>query len=254
MRSSRKYLAASLLAVLAAATVSSTSIAAPGQTQSVDGSFRPAKLPKKKRKPIALRVRTATTCPTCASQTPSPATLARLHFDNAGRVYPGVSPKCSVSQVQGDNTEDAKASCPNSIVGAGSATVFVPTTLTTHATYTAEVTAFNGTPQGGRPTLILHNYVQALSFPQDLIGVYYRSTAGRDFRRGVRLDVTVPPLPLGAALTEFITTVGNGFKRGYVKSNCSDRNRRLNVKSLFKFQDGSQLPARDSQRCRVRRA
>jgi len=253
MRRGGKYVVGGLIAVLGAGVLSSTAIAAPGQTQSVTGSFKPAKLPKKKRKPIALRVVTATTCASCPAQVPSPATLARLHFDNAGRVYPGVTPKCSVAQLAAKNTEQAKAACPRSIVGGGSAQVFAPTGPASHVTFNPEVTAFNGTPRGGRPTLILHNYVAELAYAQDLVGVYYRSTAGRDFRGGVRLDVTVPPLPLGAALTKFITTVGNGFKRGYVKSNCSDRNHRLNVKSLFKFQDGSQLPARDSQRCTIRR-
>ena len=64
--------------------------------------------------------------------------------------------------------------------------------------------------------MLLHTYTPFLSYAQDLIGVYNRSTAGPDYNHGgVRLDVTIPPLPLGAALTYFKTTVGNGFKRGY---------------------------------------
>lgn len=246
----RKFLIGALCAAFA---VSMASVAYGAQTHSVGINVKPKQLPnsKKKRAPIRLGVLTETKCPDCPSGgTPSPATRTQLDLDNALKLFPGVSPKCSVAQVQGKSTEGAKASCPRSIVGAGSATVFVPTSLTTHETYTAEVTAFNGTPQGGRPTLLLHNYVRALSFPQDLVGVIRAARGGPDFRRGNQLDVVIPPLPLGAVLTRFFASVGNGFKRGYVKSNCSDRNKRINMRSKNTYQNGTSLRATARTRCR----
>jgi hypothetical protein len=245
----RRYLAAGLIAAMAA-TILGAQAASAAQTQTVRGAVRPAKLPKRKRVPISLRTVTTTSDPSAANQVPSPATRAVLHYDDAGQIYPGVAARCAVSAVANKSTADAKAACPKAIVGGGSAEVFVPTGPTSHVVFNAVVTAFNGQPQGGHPTIILHNYVADLALGQDLTGVFTRSRLP-DY--GPKLTVTIPPLPLGAALTRFDTTVGNGFKRGWVKSNCSDRNHRLNVKGIFTYENGQSLSASSKQRCRVRR-
>jgi len=247
-----KYLIGALCAVFATVSVANVASGAPGQTQDAAINVKPKQLPnsKKKRKAIRLHVKTSTFCPSCPAQVPSPAVRAVLNFDNAIQLRPGVAPKCASGQLAGRSTAEAKAACPRSIVGGGSAQVFAPTGPTSHVTFNPEVTAFNGTPRGGRPTLILHNFVAELSYAQDLVGVLKAAKGGPDFRRGRQLDVTIPPLPLAAALTVFDTSVGNGFKRGYVKANCSDRNKRINLKARFSFQDGSSLPANGATRCR----
>jgi hypothetical protein len=249
----RKYLIGTLIAALA---ISGATVAfgAAGQKQTITLKVKPKNLPNKKKKyrAASLNVVTETTNTTAANQVPSPATLAKINFDNEIKIVPGVSPKCAESAVAGKDTAAAKAACPNAIVGGGSAVVFVPGPNppgNTHGTFNAEVTAFNGQPKGGKPTILLHTYTPALVYAQDLVGVLNPSTAGKDYKKGKRLDVTIPPLPLGAALTKFITTVGNGFKKGYIKAHCTDRNHKINAKSVFTYQDGSSLPASGASRC-----
>ena len=96
----RRYLVGGLITALAAASVSAIALGAAGRRRRSTGSHR-RQLPNKKnkRKPIALRVITTTGNPQAANGVPSPATKASIDFDNAGRVYPGVTPKCSESQV-----------------------------------------------------------------------------------------------------------------------------------------------------------
>jgi hypothetical protein len=244
----RHYLIGALAAAL---VVSLAGVASAAQFQTVKGIIKPKKLPKKKRAPISLRTIVTTGDPEAPGQVPSPATFARIDFDNAGTFHPRGVPRCSQGQLaESPNTANARSICRAALVGAGRAQVFVPAGPT-HATLDAEVSAFNSVPQDGRPTMILYSYVPALSFGLPLIGVLRRSTAGKDF--GLRLAVSIPPLPLGASLTLFDLTVGNGFKRGYLRANCSDRNRRLNVLARFTYENGTSLAARASQRCFVRK-
>jgi hypothetical protein len=235
--------------LVAGVAVAIPTAASAKQTQTVKGKITPAKLPKKKRKPVALRVITTTSDPQAPGQVPSPATRALVHFDDAGKPYPGVAATCTTGQIAGKATAEAKAECPNAVVGGGKATVFVPAGLT-HITYNAEVTAFNAAKVGGRPAIILYSYVEDLTYGQPLLGVFKVSKAGKDF--GVALDVSIPPLPFDAALTLFDVTTGNGFKRGYIKANCSDRNKRLNVKAKFTYSNGTSLSAVSKpQKCKT---
>ena len=183
----RKYVIGSLIAVLA---VSGASLAfgAAGQTQSIKIQVEPeeSSQQKKKFKPAKLHVTTETTNPQAANGVPSPATKAVINFDNEIKIIPGVSPKCSESAVTGKDTAGAKAACPNAIVGGGSAVVFVPGPNppgTTHGTFNAEVTAFNGQPKSGKPTILLHTYTPALSYARTWSVCYSRRPPVRTTRR-----------------------------------------------------------------------
>jgi hypothetical protein len=245
-----RYLVGGSVAVLSVCMLWTAGPALAAQTQTAKLSVKPRLLPKKRRAPVRAGVTTATTDPAAPNQVPSPAISAKLDLDNAFLFTPGVAARCPATAVANKSTADAKAACPKAIVGGGSAEVFVPTGPTTHVVFNAEVTAFNGQPQSGHPTIILHNYVGDLALGQDLFAVIRKSRAGRDY--GPRLDVSIPALPLGAALTRFSVNIGNGFKRGYIKANCSDRNRKLNLKAAFRYQNGTGLTARGVARCRRR--
>jgi hypothetical protein len=249
------------LSYAAGALVVAVAVALPGiapakQAQTVSGSVKPRLLPKKKRRPVALRVITKTSDPAAVGQVPSPAIRSVVNFDDAGNVFPGVvSDTCTVGELAGMNTEEARVQCAQAIVGGGVAQVFVPAGPG-HIPYDAEVTAFNAARQASRPAIILFSYVPDLTYAQPLLGVFRPSRAGRDF--GVALDVTIPLLPLSAALVRFDVTTGNPVpgatpprpgRRGYIKSNCSDPDRTLTVKARFSFENGTALTARSTQRC-----
>ena len=246
----RKFLIGALAAAVA---VSVTGIAYSAQTQTAQMNVKPKKLPKKKRKNVSLFVRVATQDPTSPSGIPSPATRAQVNFDNAFLFRPGVAGKCAQTQIaDSPDTATARSRCRSALVGTGSAIVLSPSGDPQNPNaFGGVVSAFNSTPQGGRPTLILYTYIEALNFGQPLIGVLKKSGAGRDF--GKVLDVTIPPLTGGAALVDFRVTVGKPTKPGYVRANCSDKNKRLNIKAKFTYANGTSLTARAKRRCRVLR-
>jgi hypothetical protein len=250
----RKYLVGALAAVFALSATTGVAFAA--KTQTAKLKVVPSKLPKKKRKNVALNIVTTTGDPAAPDQVPSPAVRALVNFDNEFTFNPGVAKTCTTGQISGQDTAQARETCKTALVGGGAATVFVPTGTGVHITYQAEVSAFNGPKSAGNPTIILFSYVSALNYGQPLNGVIKKSKAGKDY--GKALDVTIPPLPFGAALTRFDVTVGNpnsgrpGHK-GYVKAKCGDRNRKLNLKSKFTYQDGTSLPASNAKKCKVKR-
>jgi hypothetical protein len=246
----RKFLIGALAAAVA---VSVTGIAYSAQTQTAAMSVAPKKLPKKKRKNVKLFVHVSTKDTTSPTGVPSPATRARVHIDNAFLIRPGVAGRCTQSQIaDSPNTATARARCGRALVGTGSAIVLSPSgDPASPNAFGGVVSAFNSTPQGGKPTLILYTYIEALNFGQPLIGVLKKSGAGRDF--GKVLDVTIPPLTGGAALVDFRVKLGKPVKPPYIKANCSDKNRRLNIKALFNYANGTALTARASQRCKVLR-
>jgi hypothetical protein len=252
----RKYLVGTLVAAFAlTAMTAAPAFAAKTQTAKLN-KVVPSKLPKKKRKNVALNIVTTTADPAAPDQVPSPAVRALVNFDNEFLFRPGVAGRCTTGQISGQDTANARSTCRSALVGGGAAVVFVPTGTGVHITYNAEISAFNGPPNAGRPTIILFSYVGALNYGQPLNGVLKRSRAGRDF--GKALDVTIPPLPFGAALTRFDVTVGNPNsgrpgRRGYVKAKCGDRNRKLNLKARFTYQDGTSLPASNAKRCKRKR-
>jgi hypothetical protein len=248
LKPQRKFLIGALAAAVA---VSATGIAYSAQTQIAQMNVKPKKLLKKKRKPVRLFVRVATQDPTSPTGIPSPATRARVHFDNAFLFNARVAGRCPPSRIaDSPNTAEARRRCRRALVGAGRAIVLSPSGDPANPNaFGGVVSAFNSTPRGRRPTIILYTYIEALNFGQPLIGVLKKSGAGRDF--GKVLDVTIPPLTGGAALVDFRVAVGRGFKRRYVKANCSDRNRRLNIRARFNYADGNALTARARQRCFV---
>ena len=116
-------------------------------------------------------------------------------------------PQCDPNG-SGFNTSDtaaALAACGpgspigNAQVGSGSAAIVGPIDG-----ITAVVTAFNGTQPAGLSTILLHSRTSA-NTTTVLVGTLKPSDTGGF---GKMLDVPVPPLPLGLAISDFKTTVG----------------------------------------------
>ncbi len=122
-------------------------------------------------------------------------------------------------------TEAALAACSPAKVGEGAANLAGAV-----AGVTAKVTAFNGTPQGANPTILLHSRTTA-NTTTVLIGALENGAGGT---YGKQLNVTVPILPLGFVITRFQTaipqlpTVKANKKKGkpakyYVGATCTTK-------------------------------
>src|SRR5262245_26853027 len=246
--------------------------------QTILGDFSPVKLPKKKKVPITIHVRTATadaadpaSCNSsthvCSGTTPPVANHAFIDFDNDLAIFPNAVPKCSLSSISSQNTAGARAACASSMIGKGSAQVILGGVPGQSAGLPANglpvvVSAFNGQPQNGHPTIYLHSKPSGAPAVV-LIGELINSPQPGDY--GKRLDVNVPPT--GGPLTFFDTLVGkvsqptgaaNVGRGPYVKARCHDPNRLFNFHGRFNYDDSGgtyadHADAFDTDKCKVKR-
>ena len=136
-------------------------------------------------------------------------------------------------------TEVAKSLCGPAQVGTGSARILAPAIV--GGQLTANVTAFNGTTPEGLPTILLHSRTSA-GTTTVLVGTLRRSDQGGKF--GTVLDVIVPPLPLGAVIVHFETTIPqlltvkankkkNKPAKYYVGAKCSTKTWNFQARSTY---------------------
>ena len=245
------------VAVLGGA-LSALGIASATTTVDIDQSkgLAPSKLPKKKFKPASLNVVVNSTTDN-ANGVPDPVTNTKLFFDDDGKITTKGLKVCTAN-LANTTTAQAKAACGKSQVGSGTANVLIPAGPSgPPSQFTAVVTAFNGPKQGGKPTIILHGRVDALGVTQILTGVINTKGASGDY--ATTLTVPVPPLPAGAQLQRFETTVkkswkSKGKKYNYITARCHDKNKTLNMKGEFAVGGGGPANQTDTttQKCKVK--
>ena len=74
-----------------------------------------------------------------------------IDFDRDGRLSAGGLPTCAAERVAHAGAAEARQICPGAIVGSGRVEVQVG-----GATAGSALTLFNGPPQEGNPTVVLH--------------------------------------------------------------------------------------------------
>ena len=246
----RKYLIGTitcLVGVFAFSSVASAAVTAVNTTANIT----PAKQDKKVRGAAAVFFRSADThagflpCPPgtgntvdCAAYPPSVQTV--ITFTRDIKFTPGNLPDCNLAALSGKTTAGARAACPGSIVGTGRNV----NTTTTGQTLNGVITAFNGAPSGGNPSIYLHVDIAGVTTKPILNGVI----------RGNVLTVQVPPVP-GTVIESFDTTIGKkvvGRKKGkrvyYFSARCSRK--RWNVAETVIYQNGQQLSDTETSRCK----
>jgi hypothetical protein len=118
---------------------------------------------------------------------------------------------------------------------------------TSGQTLNGVITAFNGAPSGGNPSIYLHVDIAGVTTKPILNGVI----------RGSVLTVQIPPVP-GAVIEHFDTTIGKkvvGRKKGkrifYFSARCSKK--KWFLTETVTYQNGQQLSDRVTNRCKQRR-
>ena len=162
-------------------------------------------------------------------------------------------------------TEAAKTACGvgspigNAQVGQGSAEIVGPI-----AGITAVVTAFNGTTPAGLPTILLHSRTSA-GTTTVLTGTLKASDVGGF---GKMLDVPVPPLPLGLAISDFKTSIGKvkipagkaasaakkkkKAAKYYIMAKC--KTKKWNFQAVSTYDSGAPTTALASNTCKQKKA
>jgi hypothetical protein len=178
-----------------------------------------------------------------------PSNRSLITFPTDFKFTPGTIPDCNLASLVGKDQAGAMAACPKSVVGTGSN---VNKTLT-GGTLTGKVTAFNGAPSGGNPTLYLHVDVQGSTTKPILTGVI----------RGNVLDIQVPVTP-GVVIEHFDTTInkkvskrkrnrntGKVTKTFYLAAKCSKKS--WTTIQTNTYQDGTQLSSASTQACKQKK-
>jgi hypothetical protein len=240
----RKYVGLPLALAMTVGLVAVAQAAVTGQK--AEWSPNPAPALQNKKKPkggVSLGVRTEGTydnlTPGGPAGTPSShVEQATIHFDKDLAYNSGTLPSCAKATINSLDTAGAKAACPKSIVGEGSAQL-----NGVAGPATAVVTAFKGSTAN---ELLLHARAGApLNTTSTLVGTIGPSSIGGLY--GKQLDVKVDPLLGGnVVLLVFQTTINkvktvpaNKKKKKKAKfllmMNCSDKT--WNLLGSFRFVD-----------------
>ncbi len=252
----RSTLIASIFAAAAVAVPVSVAIAGPtvtgsdGNTQSMEVTVSPSKLPKKTFGPATLKVNVKTGTTTATNGVPSPAVHDVIDFDKNATIETKGLPTCSATKLQSASTEVAEQVCGKAKIGTGTSTTLLPLGAVTPEI--TKVTAFNGVPQGGKPVVLLHAYgTSPVQTTLVLVGVV------SDYNKegyGPRLDVTVPPIAGGTgAITNFTVTINKkwtykGKKLSFISAKCP-ASKKLKSRGAFTYKDGVTLTALATQSC-----
>jgi hypothetical protein len=169
-----------------------------------------------------------------------PSVQAVLQFSRDVKFTPGNLPDCNLSAIAGKTTAGARAACSRSIVGAGSN----QNLTTTGQILNGVITAFNGAPSGGNPSIYLHVDIAGVTTKPILNGVI----------RGSLLTVQIPPVP-GAVIENFDTSLVRkvtGRKKGkrtfYFSAKCSKG--KWFVNETVTYQNGQTLSDSETNRCK----
>jgi hypothetical protein len=231
-----------------------TGIAIGGSTQqhSIKAKIAPARQDDNRFGPASLDFTTPSTC-TGENCRLNAANRVRVFFDDDIKITVGGLARCNPATLANTTTAQARARCRSSMVGQGVTEAYIAGNP--DASVSGTNTVFNGPPRGGRPTLVVHNRIDAIASTVVLVGVFKQASG--DF--GVVLDVNVPPLTANTALASFQTKVQKSFRfRGnrkhYVTARCGDNNRTWNFRGRDDYGGGEPpLTANVSQRCTIKR-
>lgn len=222
-----------------------------GNTQSIESLITPKKLSKTKFTPGTLQVTTLTTSTTDPNGVPVPAIHATIDFDKNATLFTKGLPTCNPAKVINQSTEAAEQACGNAKIGSGHALAYLRSSKVYEVPQT--VTAFNGTPKGGKPTIILHTYgTTPLQTSLVLVGTVSK------FNKegyGPRLDLEVPLIAGGTgALKEFEVKINKkwrykGEQRSFISAKCPN-SKKLKARGTFTYKDGQALTAFSTQPCK----
>jgi hypothetical protein len=227
------YLIGVVLAVVGAMAFSGTASASvTGQTYTVRTSP-----PKQDKKVFGAVGPFFTAVDTSYSGGFSPvADQTVLTYPRDLKFVPGNLPECPLNLINNKPVATARAACPGSIVGQGSAII-------NGGALTGVVTAFGGLRSP--PTIYLHTSINNDALDPVLTGVLNMTTN--------TLTVSIPNT--GTAITHFDTTINRvktGKKTFFIMARCSKK-KWVNSETTH-FLNGTSITASSTQTCKQKRS
>ena len=216
-----------------------------------DGGFQPRTLPRRSFAPIGFKGHFDIAAR--SGGRPTPLQQVVVDFDRDGRLDTTGLPTCPVEAVAEASTEAARALCKGAIVGTGQIEAPRSRSADPATPPSAPLTVFNGPPQEGHPTVILHAQVTSPGDP-DLRDRRpdrtppRRLPLPRDRRTCRRSSAATARSPISSSKIGRRYRAG-GRQRSYVSARCSDSI--LETRGRFTFSDGLLIEGAVDKFCRA---
>jgi hypothetical protein len=190
---------AMLFAALAASALGQKQTVKAGNlVVTVDGGFRPQKLPRETPAPISLHAET--TLKTADGTHPPAAKTLTLEFDKHASINTTGLPTCSVTRLQNTLTAQAKSICGDALVGEGEAGAEIAFPEQPPFFAKGAMLVFNGKPKGGHKVLIFHVYARVPA-PTTFVTTAVISKASGVY--GTRTTIRIPTIVAGQGSMTF---------------------------------------------------
>jgi hypothetical protein len=215
-----------------------------------DGGFKPQLLPRHRFAPIEFQGHLNLAAK--GGGQPPALEQAVVGFDRDGRLSAGGLPSCPRERIANASPAQARRVCAGAIVGTGRVQAQIAL-AGGPVLASSPLTIFNGPPEAGHPTVILHAQTTVPGTQTFAIVVPVERRQGQ-FRYLATLDV--PPIAAGlGAIVHVDVKVGRHFEvggqpRSYVSAHCSDGI--LRTRGRFTFADGTIVDGAVEKFCRAR--
>jgi hypothetical protein len=246
----RKYLMLTMaLAGLIAVSVAGIATAGGGPVTvesgniklTVDGGFKPTKLPKKKLVPIKFLA--SGKIQTKDGSHPPALKEVLLEADKNSAVNVKGVPTCKASKLQSRDTKSAERACKKAIIGSGTTKVEIAFPEQNPIPVSSKLVVFNGGVKGGKTTLYIHAYI-TVPTPAAIVTTVKIKRIHKG-RYGVGSVSTIPKIAGGSgSVTSFSLAIN---KKGVILAKCPDG--KLQAHATGVFADGTKASATIIRTC-----
>lgn len=244
-------IAATVVAVAASVAVAGTVTGGDGMSLTADVKVSPKKLSKRAPGPAGIKIATKTTTRGTSGKL-NPVVKAVMDFDKNGKYFAKGLPTCNAKALESKEPDDARRICGKSRIGGGRVVADVVFFESDPIEVRADLTAFNGVPKGGKPTVVLYAYAKS-PVPASYIfsGVISKY---KKMGYGSRFEIDFPKLfGGGGAIREFNINISKKFthkgkKRSVVSAKCPG-SKKLKSRVAFTYTSGETITAPSTQRC-----
>jgi hypothetical protein len=230
------FLAILALAVLTAGALGAAMVETREIRLKLNADFQPLNLPKNSFAPVEFEGYLDIARP--GGGAPPALRQVVVDFDRDGRLDVAGLPTCAAERIAEVSVEEARSLCKGAIVGTGKLEALVSLPSGPVPTGSA-LTLFNGPPQEGHPTVVVHARITVPATQTYAFVVPIEKRPG-EFR--YRATVNLPELAGGlGAITHISVKLGRrytagGVKRSYVAARCRDHI--LRSHGIFTFANG----------------
>jgi len=214
----------------------------------LNGDFKPKKLPRNKPAPITLNVSGKIDT---IDGTHAPALKeVVVETDKNGSINVKGLPTCRAGKLQAQTTANAEKACRKAIIGSGKTNVEVEFPESRPFLAKSKLVAFNGGVKGGTTTILIHAFLT--SPVSAAVVTTVKISKIRKGRFGTKSVARIPVIAGGSgSVDSFSLKFDRGFKnKPFLFAKCPDGH--LNARATSVFSDGTRLTGGFVRSCKPR--